>query len=88
MNPAIPPAARQVLLDAVAEAVQRTRFRMCVVWAPGESSYVERDGSIDESTTPPSGGVALPAPIAFDRRERITTEDGCEYGVARPDPAA
>ena len=61
--------ARQLLLQGVSEAVTRLGFRMCVVWGKESCSFVERNGIINESTEPPSGGVALPVKIAFDRRE-------------------
>jgi len=67
----ITPGCRKLILDAVFEAVTRTKFRMAVVWGEEEASYVEPDGSINESTEPPSGGVPLPNKIAFDQREII-----------------
>jgi hypothetical protein len=57
---------RKLLLDGVLEAVVRTTHRMCVVWAPGLCSYVERDVQINDSNEAPSGGVGLPNQIAFD----------------------
>ncbi len=68
---AITPDCRTLILNAVLEAVKRTKFRMAVIWGEEEVSYVEPDGSIDESTEPPSGGVPLPNKIAFDQREII-----------------
>jgi len=59
---------RKLLLEEVLAAVIRTRYRMCVVWQLGVCSYVESDGTINESNDPPSGGVALPAKIEFDKR--------------------
>ncbi|MDZ4343989.1 MAG: hypothetical protein U1E51_16340 [Candidatus Binatia bacterium] len=59
---------RKLLLNEVSAAVIRTKHRMCVVWKHGACSYVERDGRIDESDVTPSGGVALPAKIEFDKR--------------------
>ena len=45
-----------LLLQGVLEAVQRSRFRMCVVWSARSSTYVEIDGSIkDFEGEPPSG---------------------------------
>ena len=75
-NGAIGPECRQLLVAATLEAVQRTRFRMCVVWAPDDCTFVERDGSTKESDDPPSGGFGtggvggqpLPSDIQFDRR--------------------
>lgn len=65
---------RKLLLDGVLEAVVRTAHRMCVVWAPGECSYVERDGQINDSNDAPSGGVGLPNQIAFDVRVPLKLE--------------
>lgn len=59
---------RTLLLNAVKEAVMRTKFRMSVVWGEGDASYVEPDGSIQQSSSTPSGGVQLPNKIAFDQR--------------------
>ena len=67
----ITPGCRTLILDAVLEAVTRTKFRMAVVWGEKEASYVEPDGSINESTEPPSGGVPLPNKIAFDQRKLV-----------------
>lgn len=66
---------RALLVQATHEAVQRTRFRMCVVWAADQCTFVERDGSVKESNDPPSGGlgsggvggIRLPIEIEFDR---------------------
>lgn len=68
-------ACRQLLIDGVLEAVQRTRFRMCIVWAAEECTFVERDGSVLERDAPPSGGYGsggvggtpLPTEIDFGR---------------------
>lgn len=46
---------KTLLLSGVLEAVQRTRFRMCVIWNPGYSTFVERDGSFNDSGEPPDG---------------------------------
>lgn len=67
----ITPGCRTLILNAVLEAVTRTKFRMAVIWGEEEASYVEPDGSINESTEPPSGGVPLPKKIAYDKREII-----------------
>jgi|GEM_PF-2010544 len=64
---------RTLLLNGVLEAVRRTGFRMSVVWQPGLCSYVERDGTINESEQTPSGGIALPAGIVFDQRVPLST---------------
>lgn len=62
----ITPNCRTFILNAVFEAVTRTKFRMAVVWGEEEVSYVEPDGSINESSEPPSGGLQFPNNIAFD----------------------
>ena len=48
--------ARDIFLDEVLVAVRRTGFRMCVVWSPVECTFVEADGSVRWSHSPPSGG--------------------------------
>lgn len=68
---AITPDCRTFILNAVLEVVKRGPFRMAVVWGEKEVSYVERDGSIEESTVRPSGGIPLPNKIAYDQREII-----------------
>ena len=65
---AITPGCRTLILNAVREAVARTKFRMSVIWGEEEASYVELDGSINQSTKLPLGGVQLPNKIAFDQR--------------------
>ncbi len=67
----ITPGCRTLILNAVLEVVKRGPFRMAVVWGEKEASYVERDGSIEESTVRPSGGIPLPNKIAYDQREII-----------------
>ena len=64
----ISPACRAFLLDGVLSAVRRLRFRMCVVWKKGACTYVERDGQFNDSAEIPSGGIALPKTIEYDRR--------------------
>lgn len=59
---------RTLLLNAIKEAVNRTKFRMSVIWGEGDVSYVEHDGSIKASTVIPSGGIQLPNKLAFDQR--------------------
>jgi len=67
---------RALLIAGTLEAVQRTRFRMCLVWAADSCTFVEFDGSVKHSDDPPSGGLgtggvggkALPGDIEFDRR--------------------
>ena len=76
---AITPDCRTFILNAILEVVKRGPFRMAVVWGQKEVSYVERDGSINESTEPPSGGVPLPNKIAFDQREIIDLSKGQDH---------
>lgn len=59
---------RLLLLQGVSEAVRRLKHRMCVVWQHKSCSFVELDGTINESGTPPSGGATLPNGIAFNQR--------------------
>lgn len=58
-------ACREMLIIGVQAAVRRLKFRMCLVWAPGISTYIEAD-SIINATGHPSGGWSLPSPIQFD----------------------
>lgn len=68
-------ACRQLLIVGVLDAVRRTRFRICIVWASEECTFVERDGSVLEHDAPPSGGfgsggvggIPLPTEIDFAR---------------------
>ncbi len=76
---AITPDCRTLILNAVLEVVKRGPFRMAVVWGEKEVSFVERDGSINESTEPPSGGVPLPNKIAYDQREIIDLSKGQDH---------
>lgn len=55
----LPPVCRQMLVAAVVVAVQRTRFRMCLVWDRANCSFVELDGAVEESSEPPSGGILV-----------------------------
>jgi hypothetical protein len=67
---------KEVLVAAVLEAVRRTRFPMCLVWAPDSCTFVERDGSAREDARPPTGGLGtggvgglpLPGDVEFDDR--------------------
>lgn len=58
-------ACREMLIIGFQAAVRRFRFRMCLVWAPGTSTYVEAE-SIINATGHPSGGWNMPSPIQFD----------------------
>ena len=71
-----PLQARTLLLNTVLEAVRQRRFRMCVVWAKGESTFVEADGSFNASNDPPSGGLTMPS-VAFDVVKLVGTTDNC-----------
>ncbi len=62
---------RALLIEGVGDAVRRTGFRMCLVWAPHSCTFVERD-SVNDSGEPPSGGLAFPAKLAFDQRVTVT----------------
>ena len=64
----IPHGCRTLILNAVFNVIVKTkfRFRMAVVWGEKEVSYVEQDGSIDESTVRPSGGAQAPCKLAYD----------------------
>ena len=48
---------KELLLAATLEAVRRTGHRMCLVWAANDRTFVERDGSINPGSEPPSGGL-------------------------------
>ena len=56
-------AARTYFETVVLEVVQRTGYRMCIVWAKDDCSFVERDGSIDRNLEAPSGGIWLRADL-------------------------
>src|SRR3712207_4987136 len=45
---------RLVLAD-----VKDTRLRMCVVYGPKDCVFIEPDGSLKTSESPPSGGVRM-----------------------------
>jgi len=61
---------KEVVVAAVLRAVLRTRFPMCLVWADDTCTYLERDGSVRESSGPPTGGLGSggvdPAPLPAD----------------------
>jgi hypothetical protein len=60
---------RALLIQGVSESVQKTGFRMCIVWGEEACSYVEKGGEVIESTEKPRGGFALvPNPAAFKGR--------------------
>jgi hypothetical protein len=74
---AVTAGCKDLLISGVLEAVRRTRFRMCLVWSPNQCTFVERDGSVNESDDPPSGGfgtggvggLPLPSDIEFGQRK-------------------
>lgn len=62
--------ARALLIQGVKESVQKTGFRMCIVWGEQSCSYVEKGGEVIESTERPSGGFSLiPDSKAFRSRQ-------------------
>lgn len=71
------PSCRDLLVAGVVEAVPRLRFRMCLVWGPGDCTYVSLDGSTHDRTEAPSGGLgsggvgsrALPVEVQYDERQ-------------------
>lgn len=67
-NNDISEGCRALLLAGVSAAVNKTNFRMCIVWGEASCSFVEKDGVVNESSESPSGGVNLPNKIAFDQR--------------------
>ena len=65
---------RNFLIGAVQNAVNAMRFRMCLVWSSSSCAFVEIDGSVRHSFEPPSGGIRLPQPIAFDCVDRTSPD--------------
>ena len=69
---------KELLIAATAEAVERTGFRMCLVWSTVSCTFVERDGVVNESDDPPDGGLdpaelngsQAPFEIEFDFQSR------------------
>ena len=60
--------ARQILITAVIAAVNRTRFRMCLIWGPNNCTFCEKDGSKESSDTPSGGlGSAGETPLPGNR---------------------
>jgi len=80
----ISPGCRELLVQGVLGAVQRGRFRMCLVWARNSCTFCERDGVTRDSNEPPSGGFGsggvkgtpLPMTFEFDRDPEAGTGDG------------
>jgi len=70
-------ACRELLIRGVKETVEKTGFRMCIVWGEHSCSYVEKGGEIIESTEKPSGGFSLvPDPTAFRSRQVPGRKEG------------
>ena len=82
----ISPGCRELLVRAVLAAVQKGRFRMCLVWARDACTFCERDGTTLDSNQPPSGGFGsggiggtpLPVNVRFDRDPESGSSDGGE----------
>lgn len=80
------PSCRDLLIAGVVEAVPRLRFRMCLVWGPKQSTYVELDGTTFDSAGAPSGGLgsggvggrAMPVEVQYDKRETLTASPTTE----------
>lgn len=78
----ISPGCRELLVAAVIAAVQRTGFRMCLVWRKDSCTFCEKDGSAVESDDPPSGGfgnggvggIELPIDVQFEQRVELGKE--------------
>ncbi|MCB0342638.1 MAG: hypothetical protein H6626_01900 [Pseudobdellovibrionaceae bacterium] len=47
------------LIIVVQHMVQKRNLRGCLVTAPDRCYYVEKDGSVDFSSKPPSGGIVI-----------------------------
>jgi hypothetical protein len=62
------PEARQRLIETVKDQVRTGGYGQCIVLSPQEALYVEPDGTVKQSTHPPSGGVVL--------KDAAVTEDG------------
>ncbi|MCC7151071.1 MAG: hypothetical protein IT501_03655 [Rubrivivax sp.] len=52
-------ACRALLIDGVKECVQKSGFRMCIVWGEDACSYVEKSGEVIECVERPRGGFSL-----------------------------
>ncbi len=58
---------RELLIAAVQKLVDQPRgFRMCLVWAKGKCTYVERNDVLNEHLDPPSGGFEFPGSFEPD----------------------
>jgi hypothetical protein len=50
---------RDDLIAFASDRSVKTRRRICLVFEPSDCVYVEPDGSAEDSSTPPSGGIAI-----------------------------
>jgi hypothetical protein len=67
----ITPEARQRLIETVKDQVRTGGCSQCIVLGPKEALYVEPDGTVKQSTQPPSGGVVL--------KDVVATEGGTTF---------
>jgi hypothetical protein len=65
------PEARQRLIETVKDQVRTGGYSQCIVLGPQESLYVEPDGTVKQSTQPPSGGVVLKDAAVTEAGETI-----------------
>ena len=49
----------ETFLEERRAAVRKYDRRMCLVISPGDSFYVEPDGTVNRSPVPPSGGIEM-----------------------------
>lgn len=61
VRPVPPSMPRERLVAFILSEVQRTRFRMCCVFAADDCVYCEPDGTTLASNDPPAGGARLTA---------------------------
>lgn len=66
-NGSISEECKDLLLQTTAEAVERLKFRMCIVWAVDSCTFVEPGHQFDHSSEPPSGGINNIRPIGPKR---------------------
>lgn len=77
----ISPDCKRLMVAGTLEAIRRTGFRMCLVWTAHSCTFVEKDGSANDSDGPPSGGfgsggvggIPLPRNLELEVRKN---EDG------------
>jgi hypothetical protein len=77
---ALDPDARKFLADAVLTAVRRTGFRMCLVFGAQDALFIEKDGSMNPSNDPPSGGLQakLQHPESLSNLSTDNSEPGAQ----------